>query len=277
MTLPVSALSASTRQIQRATAPARSMTEAKQSSEPPDRLSPSEHYRERALTVPKATRSFSNAMREADSSKKEAARKRIDDIKERIKMLRMLVSFGPASKGVIREIRELAQALGQAAKVLGDSGGDANQAGSRESVAPAKATSAEQPGLQEDMESLTKNSAQEDAGRQSEASDERGIDAAAAGTPMTLKMYRENQRQAQQEDQPSAADKRQRGEDAQLIEDAVRRLKALLALAESARGTDNPDSRKQISDIQAHLEESGSTALGLGLEALQGTSVSFNV
>lgn len=216
-------------------------------------------------------------MREADSSKKEAARKRIEDIKERIKMLRMLVSFGPASKGVIREIRELAQALGQAAKVLGDSGGDANQAGSGESVAPAKATSAEQPGLQEDMESLTKNSAQEDAGRQSEASDERGIDAAAAGTPMTLKMYRENQRQAQQEDQPSAADKRQRGEDAQLIEDAVRRLKALLALAESARGTDNPDSRKQISDIQAHLEESGSTALGLGLEALQGTSVSFNV
>lgn len=253
------------------------MTEAKQSSEPPDRLSPSEHYRERALTVAKATRSFSNAMREADSSKKEAARKRIEDIKERIKMLRMLVSFGPASKGVIREIRELAQALGQAAKVLGDSGGDAKQAGSGESVAPAKATSAEQPGLQEDMESLTKNSAQEDAGRQSEASDERGIDAAAAGTPMTLKMYRENQRQAQQEDQPSAADKRQRGVDAQLIEDAVRRLKALLALAESARGTDNPDSRKRISDIQAHLEESGSTALGLGLEALQGTSVSFNV
>lgn len=42
-------------------------------------------------------------------------------------MLRMLITSGIVSKTILREIRELAQALGQAAKVLGDSGGQTQQ------------------------------------------------------------------------------------------------------------------------------------------------------
>ncbi len=285
MTLPIVASAASVaaaRQTVRTAVPARSAAQAEQASESPARMSLSERSRERLLSAAKATRSFSAALREADSAKKEAARRRIEDIKERIKMLRMLVSGGLASKGVLREIRELAKALGQAAKVLGDSGGDTKQAGGGEGAAPATAASAEQSGLQGDAASLPQGATQEDdTDQQPEATTEEGVDEAASRTAMTLKLYLENLQQARQDEQPNAAEARQRGADAELIEDAVRRLKALLALVKSVRDTSDPDSRKRISEIKEQLDDSEKIARGLGSSlpaaSLPGTSVSISV
>jgi hypothetical protein len=280
MTLLISASVAATRLAVRATVPGKAMAEVKQATESPARVSLSERSQERPLAVSKANRSLSNALREADSSKKEAARRRIEDIKERIKMLRMLVSLGPASKGVMQEIRELAKALGQAAKVLGESGGDSKQAGTGERVAPAKVANAEPAGVKEEAAPLSQDSGQEQgADQKPDATDENSGDAAASRTAATLKLYLENQKHEGQRDQPNAADTRQRGADAELIVDAVRRLKALLALASSARNTDDPDSQKRMSEIQAHLEHSESIATGLGLLAVSspGASVSVSV
>ncbi|MCQ4294098.1 hypothetical protein NAU58_00785 [Pseudomonas stutzeri] len=282
MTLPISASIAAARHTARTGVPARSAAEAEQVSESPSRTLLNERSRERLLSAAKATRSLSNSMREADSAKKEAARRRIEDIKERIKMLRMLVSGGLASKGVLREIRELAKALGQAAKVLGDSGGDTKQAGTGEGAAPATAGSAEQSGLQGEAASLPQEAAQEDdADKQPEATKEDGVDEAASRTAMTLKLYLENLQQARQDEQPSAAETRQRGADAELIEDAVRRLKALLALVKSVRDTDDPDSRERISEVKAQLDDSEKIARGLGsgfaAAPLSGVSVSISV
>jgi len=66
-----------------------------------------------------------------------------------------------------------------------------------------------------------------------------------------------------------------------LIEDAVRRLKALLALVKSVRDTSDPDSRKRISEIKEQLDDSEKIARGLGSSlpaaSLPGTSVSISV
>lgn len=280
MTLPISATVAATRLAVRATESGKATAEAKQATESPARSSLSERLLERPLAVSKAKRSFSDALREADSSKKEAARRRIEDIKERIKMLRMLVSLGPASKGVMQEIRELAKALGQAAKVLGESGGDSKQSGAGEPVAPATEANAELAGVTEEAAPLSQDREREDgADQKPDATDENKIDTVASRTAATLKLYLENQKHERQGDQPNAADTRQRGADAELIEDAVRRLKALLALASSAGNNDDPDSRKRVSEIQAQLEDSESIATGLGLTAVSSpvASVSINV
>jgi hypothetical protein len=227
--------------------------------------------RERLLSAGKATRSLSNALREADSSKKEAARQRLEEIKQRIKMLRMLVSGGLASKGILREIRQLAQALGQAAKVLAGSDGAAGHAGSAENAASARAPSGEAPGEAEAGPQETsvapagQDAAIEDAGERSPEQERQDIDDdLAAQTAVTLSLYLENLQRAKQDEQPTADDASQRRDDAELIEDVVRRLKSLLALVKSARATDDPDSRKQLAEIEALLGESESTARNLG-------------
>lgn len=266
MTLPISASVANARQTLRADAPAKLSDEAEPSAESATRLTLSERSRERLLNAGKATRAFAHAVRDADAAKKDAARKRIEDIKERIKMLRMLVSGGVASKAVLREIRELAQALGQAAEVLAESDGQAKQG----SAVDGALASAEVP-LDEDGQGAQPTASRpevaspedEDAEAQAAPAYEDDV-ASPSAAVMTLKLYLENLQQARHEDQPDAEGARQRGADAELIEEAVRRLKALLALVKSVREPDDPESSKYLSQVQQHLEASQSAAQGLG-------------
>ncbi len=65
-----------------------------------------------------ASRDMLKTLHTVSESRKAAARQRLELVKERIKTLKMLVSSGLASKGVLREIRALAKELGQVAKEL---------------------------------------------------------------------------------------------------------------------------------------------------------------
>ncbi len=268
MVHPVSASAAFARPVSRTGVPSGAADEAAQEApESSTRVS----FSERLLSAGKATRSLSNALREADNSKKEAARRRIEEIKQRIKMLRMLASGGLVSKGVLREIRQLAQALGQAAKVLAGSGGAAGHASSGENTASAVSASGETSGEAEVGQQETtaapsgQNAASGEAGEQPPEEQRQNIDDdVMAQTAVTLGLYLENLEQTKQDERPTADDARQRRDDAELIEDVVRRLKALLALVKGVHATDDPDSRKRLAEIEALLDDSESIARNLG-------------
>lgn len=66
-------------------------------------------------------------MSKINESKQDLARGRIEEIKRRIQMLKMMMMMSPGQSvppGVLREIRQLAAELGQAAKTLNDGGGN---------------------------------------------------------------------------------------------------------------------------------------------------------
>ncbi|SDI03674.1 hypothetical protein SAMN05216588_110127 [Pseudomonas flavescens] len=93
-------------------------------------LTLSDYARKRMKSMREATAKLRAMQRNRQEARKDAARQRLEDIKQRIEMLKQLVAaLGPeAAKGMLRQIKQLAQELGQAASVLkeGSGGGAAS-------------------------------------------------------------------------------------------------------------------------------------------------------
>ncbi|TBU90626.1 hypothetical protein DNJ95_15690 [Stutzerimonas kirkiae] len=242
---------------------------------------------QRLSALRKASRDMLSAT-SASESRKAVARQRIEQMKERIKMLKMLVASGLASKGMLREIRQLAQELGQAAQILkqvgSSSGGaslavDDSPAVSGEALEPAALVSEDEavaPYVSDGMQAIEaelREASDVDAlaedeltGTEAEASPDQAETQAqsAQQEANSLGAYLSNQ-------DNSAA--RQRREDAELIKDVLNRLKSLLELLKSSVDLSDADSRKELEKINRLLSDTEDIATGLGGGVLGGLSL----
>ncbi|PTU74058.1 hypothetical protein [Pseudomonas mangrovi] len=219
-------------------------------------------------------------------------------------MMLVAAMGGLASKGVLRQIEQLARSLGQAASVLKEGGGGADLVGS--------ASAAQGPGGEESAASgsslvvSVETAAQNDAQNETPQEGDAAADAVAANAVAANVASAEaveadvtaedvaaqaglvpgQAAAAQGEDgeQTAAADaeeaqraeqvmskrteREQRREDAELIRKAVRELKALLALVKASLGPGDEDSDKQVKRINQDIQASEKAAQSLSSGAV---------
>ena len=186
---------------------------------------------------------------------------RFDEARERIQMLKRLILLFGGSKALLRELKQLAGALASASEVLKDSGGGGSassglaqgalytEAGVPASGAPPAAPAGDHAQASEMAESSDEQREAEaqvtQAERELAALDAKADpqDPPATDDAPTLA--------------PASADSQQaqRRADADLLEKALRELKALLALAKAAQRKADRDDQKRIKDIEEQLEQ----------------------
>ncbi|TBV08935.1 hypothetical protein [Phytopseudomonas dryadis] len=228
-------------------------------------LSLSAYTQKRMASMREATAKLRASQDIQQQARKEAARQRLEDIKQRIAMLKQLAAgLGPdAAKGMLRQIKQLAQELGQVAAVLkapsasasasmpdaaGTGAGVADgevpvavDADPVESPPPTSAAVADEPADEAGMV------AAEDESREADEQDEQ--DEEAWNGPMR------------------SPTNEQRRTDAEALKKVARQLKQLLAMVKAQLG-DAPDaeSRTIIGEIKARLDacEQAASAMGGG-------------
>lgn len=196
-----------------------------------------------------------------DEARKSSAREQVAQIRERIQMLKRLILLFGGSKALLRELKQLAGALASASEVLKDSGsgGSASsglaqgalytEAGVPASGAPPAAPAGDHAQASEMAESS-------DEQREAEAQV-----AQAERELATLDAKADPQDPPATDDAPTLApasadsQQAQRRADADLLEKALRELKALLALAKAAQRKADRDDQKRIKDIEEQLEQ----------------------
>lgn len=194
-----------------------------------------------------AARSFGDSLSaQVDEARKAAAREQVAQIRERIRMLKSLILLFGGSKALLRELKQLAGQLAAAASVLKESGGGEASAGTlyterAASDAPAAAAPAGQP----DDAPLVAQADRELASSATDADPDDPSDAAEAERPASAFAFGSPD--------PQQA---QRRADAELLEKALRELKALLAAAKAARRNRNDrDDQKRLKEIGEDLEQ----------------------
>lgn len=222
---------------------------------------------QRMQTLRQATRDMLKTLHTVSESRKAAARQRLELVKERIKMLKMLVSSGLASKGVLREIRALAKELGQVAKELSGNSpavaaSDASQ-NSQDDGGEQAALTAEEDLLTSGIatehehkaeyeEELEANSVHANEGSEESAGDAE-VKAQAEREANSLGFYLQNQ---------NNSDANQRRQDAESIKEALSLLKSLVAMVKSL-GWNDPESRKELEKINNLLSDAESIATNM--------------
>lgn len=248
-------------------------------------LTLSDYTRKRMQTMREATakmRAMQSAQQEA---RKDAARQRLEDIKRRIEMLKQLVmALGPAAaKGALRQIKQLAEELGQAASVLKEpsnggavtlDAGAASAPGGGSAVATETATvvepaSAVPPEVEADPQTLPAAAAAEQAAAENEE-DGDGAEGGEQGET-TLERARHDR------------DDQQRRDDADELKKVARQLRQLLAMVK-AQLSAQPDeeSRKLVGDIGKQLADVEKAASDIGgggvaVSAAVGATLSISV
>lgn len=196
-----------------------------------------------------------------DEARKSSAREQVAQIRERIQMLKRLILLFGGSKALLRELKQLAGALAAAADVLKDGGGGGGSA-SAGLEQGALYTEAGVPASGAPTAAQTEDGSP--GSEAAESSDEREAEALAAQAESELAAL--GAKAAPQD--PSATDdattlapapadgqQAQRRADADLLEKALRELKALLALAKSAQRKADRDDQKRIKDIEEQVEQ----------------------
>ncbi|MCA7000842.1 hypothetical protein [Dickeya solani] len=202
-------------------------------------------------------------MSKINESEQDLARGRIEQIKRRIQMLKMMMmSLAGQSvpPGVLREIRQLAAELGQAAKTLNEGGGSgaANTGaagGENQSGAVANGSG--------DASALSGAMSASTAGETASAgSDGLEADDRAAGASPTAERDEDASAQEAEQLQSVAAALTERGTgsqqrraDAKSVQDAVRELKSLLAMVKNASRNDDKEAQKQIQAINQYIAD----------------------
>ena len=195
-----------------------------------------------------------------DEARKSSAREQVAQIRERIQMLKRLILLFGGSKALLRELKQLAGALAAAADVLKDGGGGGSASAGLEQGALYTEAGAPASGAPTAAQTEDGSPGSEAA----ESSDEREAEALAAQAESELAAL--GAKAAPQD--PSATDdaptlapapadgqQAQRRADADLLEKALRELKALLALAKSAQRKADRDDQKRIKDIEEQVEQ----------------------
>ncbi len=273
-----------------------SASAAKAGSEPEQQPSVtvtlSEYAQKRAKSMRDAFGKLREMQARQDESRKDAARQRLEDIKKRIEMLKQLVmALGPAgAKGALRQLKQLAQELGQVASVLKEPSG-----GGTSSVGVAQVSTAESQSGGEGaavQEMVTVDAVSEAAPIAEVEAPEVNAEAAelAAGE------------EAEQGDEPVASEEegelqardalgqarnerneRQRRADAEELKKVAAQLKQLLAMVRSQiSGKPDEESKKLIDGIDKQLAEVEKAAGemsggGLSLSVSVGATLSISV
>ncbi len=252
----------------------------------------SEYAQKRAKSMRDAFGKLREMQARQDESRKDAARQRLEDIKRRIEMLKQLVvALGPsAAKGALRQIKQLAQELGQAAAVLKEpSGGTASsvdmgaKAGEGESTAAQETVTAEavseaeptaevvvEPEAAAESSEVNTETAELAAGEEAEQEDEPEQGA-------------EEQAQAAISQARQERNERQRRADAEELKKVAAQLKQLLAMVRSQiSGKPDEENKKLIEGIDKQLAEVEKAAGemaggGLSLSVSVGATLSISV
>ena len=196
-----------------------------------------------------------------DEARKSSAREQVAQIRERIQMLKRLILLFGGSKALLRELKQLAGALAAAADVLkGGGGGGSALAGLEQGALYTEAgvpASGAPPAAQTDDGSPGSEAAESsDEQREAEA-----LAAQAESELAALGAKADPQDPPATDDAPTLASapvdgqQAQRRADADLLEKALRELKALLALAKSAQRKADRDDQKRIKDIEEQVEQ----------------------
>ncbi|MBP2837108.1 cell envelope biogenesis protein TolA [Dickeya parazeae] len=223
-------------------------------------------------------------MSKLNNADQDLARGRIEQIKRRIQMLKMmLLSLAGQSvpPGVLRELRQLAAELGQAAKTLsaGSGGAATDTAGgeNQSSVAAESGGAAALSAATATSSTSSTSTAGDSASVESEALGEH-----AAGTSSAAKSGEGDasaQEAKQWQDVAAAFIERSAGStqhraDAKSVQDAVRELKSLLAMVKNASRHDDKEAQKQmrainqsIADIEKTVQSMSMTGGGADVSA----------
>lgn len=195
-----------------------------------------------------------------DEARKSSAREQVAQIRERIQMLKRLILLFGGSKALLRELKQLAGALASASEVLkeGGSGGSASAGLAQGALYTEAGVSASPPPAAPagDHAQASETAEPSDEQREAEAQvaqAERELAALDAKTdPQDPSADQDAPLPAAV---PSDGQQAQRRADADLLEKAVRELKALLALAKAAQRKADRDDQKRIEDIEEQLEQ----------------------
>lgn len=253
-------------------------------------LTLSDYTRKRMQTLREATAKLRAIQANQQESRKEAARQRLEDIKKRIEMLKQLVmALGPAAaKGALRQIKQLAQELGQAASVLKEPSGagtvsvnpgsaqpssGANQGAAANEIATAVEAPSEVPA---DVEPDPDTQQRVTAAAAEQASAEEGdAEAAAEGEG------KGGQGESVMERARNDRDDRQRRADAEELKKVAGQLKQLLAMVKAQlSGKPDKESEKLLGDIDkqlAQVEKASIDMGGGGVSISLGSLVSISV
>ncbi|WP_038917004.1 hypothetical protein [Dickeya zeae] len=223
-------------------------------------------------------------MSKLNSADQDLARGRIEQIKRRIQMLKMmLMSLAGQSvpPGVLREMRQLAAELGQAAKTLsGGSGGAATDTAGGENQSGVAAESGGAAALS--AATATSSTSSTSTAGDSASAESAALGEHAAGTSSATKSGEGDasaQEAKQWQDVAAAFIERSAGSpqhraDAKSVQDAVRELKSLLAMAKNASRHDDKEAQKQIrainqsiADIEKTVQSMSMTGGGADLSA----------
>ncbi|MBP2849988.1 cell envelope biogenesis protein TolA [Dickeya oryzae] len=225
-------------------------------------------------------------MNKLNSADQDLARGRIEQIKRRIQMLKMmLLSLAGQSvpPGVLRELRQLAAELGQAAKTLsGGSGGAATGSAGGENQSGVAAESGG-GALSTATAATTTTSAAGDGA--SAESPTQGAGERTAGVPSTAKSGEgdASAREAKQWQDVAAAfiersaGSTQRRADAKSIQDAVRELKSLLSMVKNASKNGDKEAQKQIQAINQYIADIEKTVQSMNMTGGADISVDLSV
>lgn len=254
----------------------------------------SEYAQKRAKSMRDAFGKLREMQARQDESRKDAARQRLEDIKKRIEMLKQLVmALGPAgAKGALRQLKQLAQELGQVASVLKEpSGGGTSSVGVAQASAAQGESGAAGAAVQEtatvdavseaapvaeveaDAPEVNAEAAELAAGEEAEQGDE----------PVASEEEGELQAQEALGQARNERNERQRRADAEELKKVAAQLKQLLAMVRSQiSGKPDEESKKLIDGIDKQLAEVEKAAGemaggGLSLSVSVGATLSISV
>ena len=278
MTLTISSSNTMIRPISRAVSASDILPMQASAAEKEERVSSvGDILTQRMKVMRQASRDMLNKLNTVSESRKAAARQRLEQVKERIKMLKMLVSSGLASKGVLREIRALAKELGQVAKELSGNSPTVAASDSSDASQDSQDDGAGQVALAAEGDLLTSSirvedeykteheeDLQADSTNETEASEESASDAEvkaqAEREASSLSFYLHNQ---------NNTDANQRRQDAESIKEALSLLKSLVGMVKSL-GWNDSESRKELEKINNLLSETESIATNMAGNMLGG-------
>jgi len=237
---------------------------------------------QRMKVMQQSSRDMLKKMNAVSESRKAAARQRLELAKERIKMLKMLVASGLASKGVLREIRALAKEIGQAAKELsGDSpvvkstdSADAAQtdqdSGALQTEGAEDELAASGTQVEAELEAMHEDALQADSAIDTEAAEKSANDIEVQEEAITaqreansLDAYLHNQ------NDPNA---NQRRKDAEQIKEVLSLLKSLVEMVKNM-GFNDAESRKELEKISSLLSETENIATDMAGGTIGGLSI----
>lgn len=254
----------------------------------------SEYAQKRAKSMREAFGKLREMQARQDESRKDAARQRLEDIKRRIEMLKQLVvALGPsAAKGALRQIKQLAQELGQAAAVLKEpSGGSASSVGTGAKAGESEGTAAQETVTAEAV-SEAEPTAEVAVEPQAEAESSE-VNAETAELAAGEEAEQEDEPEQDAEEQAQAAigqarqerNERQRRADAEELKKVAAQLKQLLAMVRSQLGG-KPDAEskklieginKQLADVESAAGEMAGVGLSLSVPVSVGATLSVSV